>query len=388
MRRSAGVSLAHFFTAITSCLAAFAVLGVLLNGCGGGGMKSAAALDPGPTASFAFVADSVSGDVAVFSVGVTGILTQMGTPIASGAGAEFLAVDPVHNFLYVTNQNANTISAFSINTMTGALAQVPGSPFATGLTPHGVAVDSLGRFAYVANQNDNSISAFSIDGATGALTPVPGSPFAGIDSPFGLTLHPLNSSLYVTNVNSNTVTQLTLDIVSGAPAVPGTVLAAGQTPIGVAVDPNGQFLYVGDHMQDAISSYSIDPFTAKLTPVSGPAASANTCSNSCHVNPLRVAIDRTSHFAYAADVGGNSVSAFSLSNGMLTAIGSPVPVGQHPFGVAFEPTNRFLYVANKVDNTISGFSADPNTGALTALPGSPFSVSGSGPAGIVIVPRH
>jgi 6-phosphogluconolactonase len=38
---------------------------------------------------------------------------------------------------------------------------------------------------------------------------------------------------------------------------------------------------------------------------------------------------------------------------------------------------QFAYVANLADNTVSGYSIDRKTGALTAVPGSPF-VTGGG----------
>ena len=87
-----------------------------------------------------------------------------------------MAFDPTHKLLFVNNQAANTLSAFSVNTGTGMLTAVPGSPFATGARPTAVAVDSAGKFVFVANQAGNSIAVFSI-GVNGVLTPVVGSPF-------------------------------------------------------------------------------------------------------------------------------------------------------------------------------------------------------------------
>jgi 6-phosphogluconolactonase (cycloisomerase 2 family) len=91
-------------------------------------------------------------------------------------------------------------------------------------------------------------------------------------------------------------------------------------------------------------------------------------------------------FLFVTDVGGNQVSSFVLSNGSLTASAAPASTGQHPFGVALDPSSSFLFVANKVDNTISVFSVNANTGALTAVSGSPFAAGGAGPTGIVLVP--
>jgi len=40
--------------------------------------------------------------------------------------------------------------------------------------------------------------------------------------------------------------------------------------------------------------------------------------------------------------------------------------------VAVDQSGRFLYVSNRNAGTVSGFRIDEATGALTAVPGSPF----------------
>lgn len=47
--------------------------------------------------------------------------------------------------------------------------------------PTSVAVDPSGKFAYVANNGSSDVSAFTINTATGALTAVVGSPFAVVN---------------------------------------------------------------------------------------------------------------------------------------------------------------------------------------------------------------
>ncbi len=63
--------------------------------------------------------------------------------------------------------------------------------------------------------------------------------------------------------------------------------------------------------------------------------------------------------------------------------GSPFAAGGNPHSLVLQPFGpfdygaEFLYTANfdGTISTISGFSVDTNTGALTALSGSPFAVS-------------
>jgi 6-phosphogluconolactonase (cycloisomerase 2 family) len=134
----------------------------------------------------------------------------------------------------------------------------------------------------------------------------------------------------VNKLNSNTVSSFLIDSDTGALIpVPGSSFPTGQTPIGLIADPNGKFLYVGDHMQDAISAYSIDPQSGALTRISGPAVATTGCPG-CHMNtrPLRLAIHPMNSFAYVTNMEGNSLSAFSLDNGALSR-----------FQLQFQPAN-------------------------------------------------
>jgi 6-phosphogluconolactonase len=75
----------------------------------------------------------------------------------------------------VVNGNpSNTVTAFTINSVTGQLTSVAGSPYAVGTGAGGLSVDRTGKFLYVANSGSNNVSAFTINGATGQLTQVTG----------------------------------------------------------------------------------------------------------------------------------------------------------------------------------------------------------------------
>jgi YVTN family beta-propeller protein len=79
-----------------------------------------------------------------------------------------VAVDPTGKFAYVTNSASNDVSMYTINATTGALTST--GMIATGTVPVSVAVDPAGKFAYVTNSASNDVSIYSIDAATGALT--------------------------------------------------------------------------------------------------------------------------------------------------------------------------------------------------------------------------
>jgi 6-phosphogluconolactonase len=351
---------------------------------------------PGPATSFAFVTNSGAGTVSAFAVSASGSLSPVaGSPFAAGAGAEFMAMDKVHNFLFVANQGANNLSAFSMNTGTGMLAAVPGSPFATGAAPVGVAVDPMGRFVFVGNQNDNSVSVFNINAANGALTQAPGSPFTGVTNPFSVTVAPTGAFLFVSNFNGNagtgnTVSTFSINAATGSlipvNAPQATSSPAGITaPIGIVTD--GTFVFVGNHMAESVVPLAINGANGALTAVSPLPAPASGCGVSCHHNPLRLAVDPMDRFIYWTNVQAGTLSAFNINHGALMAV-AETPTGQHPFGLALDPSGALLYVVNKVDNTISGFSVNPNTGMVSPLPGSPFPEGSQAPTDIVIVAKR
>jgi DNA-binding beta-propeller fold protein YncE len=370
---------------------AFALAAILfeLNGCGMSNNTPAPAASP--VTSFAFVSNSATGAVSAFAIHSSGALTPVaGSPFASGAGAEMMALDSVHNFLFVSNQSTNTLSVFAADTSSGKLTAAPGSPFATEATPHGVAVDPFGKFVYVAGEG-GGISAFAINGTTGFLTPIAGSPFLGLTSAFGVVISPAGDSLYVNNLNSNTVSAFHVDsvtgaltLISGSPFLSANTASGFATPIGLATD--GKQLFISDHMAETIVPFTINAGGDITAPAALPTPAAS-CTTSCHNNPLRMAVHPQDKFLYATNVQAGTLSTFSIGSGSLASI-AEVPTGQHPFGVALTPAGNFLYVVNKVDSTISAFSVDA-TGKPAPLPGSLFSDSSlQAPTDILIVPMR
>jgi hypothetical protein len=76
------------------------------------------------------------------------------------------------SFAYVANSGDGTVSAYKIDSTTGALSMV--GSFQAGSDPTSVAVDPSGKFAYVANFNDDTVSAYTINSTTGALSQLSG----------------------------------------------------------------------------------------------------------------------------------------------------------------------------------------------------------------------
>lgn len=146
--------------------------------------------------------------VAAYSVAADGALTYISNTYTGGDVPGSLTISPNGNFLYATNADGNTVSAFTItpNATSGGnpepLTPVSGSPFSNigGSNNNSPAVEPTSHYLYVNNYNAESITAFSINQTTGALTQL-GSPVPinGTGQNFRLAIDPKSSYLYATN---------------------------------------------------------------------------------------------------------------------------------------------------------------------------------------------
>ena len=307
-------------------------------------------------------------------------------------------------FVYVANGGSSNISAYSINATSGELTAIAGSPFPAGNVPYSVAVDPSGKFAYVANQGDGSVSAFAVDATSGALTTVSGSPFAAGPFPQSVTVDPSDRFVYVTNGNAGNVSAYTINAGSGAlTAVVGSPFAAGNSPHAVTVySPKfgynataNAFAYVANGGSNDISAYTINGVTGALTAVGGSPFAAGNGPRSVALDPSGPVtssptgvgtVDPSGKFAYVANANSNNISAYTINGntGALTAVsGSPFAAGV-PYSAAVDPAVKFLFVTNEVSNSISAYTIN-TSGALTAVSGAPFA-AGSAPWSVTVDP--
>jgi 6-phosphogluconolactonase len=142
--------------------------------------------------------------------------------------------------------------------------------------------------------------------------------------------------------------------------------ATGSGPNGVAVDSSGRFMYVVNLLSNNVSGYAIGT-DGTLKPVPGSPFAAGS-------GPGWVTIDPTGRFLYVANCadlcsgsGQGSVSGYAINKttGALVAVpGSPFTADQVPYAVAIDPTGSFAYVANYRSSTISVFKIDQCSGSL------------------------
>jgi len=313
----------------------FVLLSLLLCLIACGSSSSGGGTNPAQPTEFLFGAS----DVSAFSINTqTGALTKTSS-IAGYRNGFGIVATPSVTFLYTDDVGNGGIDGFSISS-SGVLSTISGSPFPmpsgwNTLSVDSIAMDPAGKFLYVPDATSNDVVGFIIDGTTGALTPMSASPFP-----------------------------------------------TGASPQEAVVTPSGQFLYVSDinDPQGGISAFTIDSSTGALTSIAG-----SPFPTVAGGSPDGLVVDSSGKFLYAALSLDNSVAAFTINSntGVLTAVAgspfSPNLAGAYPiiYSIALHPSGKFLYAQGSLNGEIYGFTVDLSSGALASMTGSPFNRYGA-----------
>jgi DNA-binding beta-propeller fold protein YncE len=196
-----------------------------------------------------YVTDSVNYLLFNYTVSSSGSLSLVSTgtnPIATGPVPSGVAVDPCGRFVYVSNQNSNSVSGYAICTAINLNAQppclnadlslnpVPGSPFGAADLPGPIAVDAYASFVYVVDTGSSQISGFRISPGDGSLAALSPATVATNSGPNSIAIRGDDSWLFVANTNSNNVSEFGLTPASGSLTLQ-TAVTTLNYPSGVAV---------------------------------------------------------------------------------------------------------------------------------------------------------
>lgn len=242
----------------------------------------------------------------------------------------------------------------------------------------------MNAYVYAIGLN-GQVAAFPIDNTTGALkTPIA---TTGPSASLGMAVID-GAYLYASNpvpeIGASIDGWSILQTTGALTAVPGSPFSLGPFTLanGLAAADNlrsaGPFLYLAD-------AGKIDAL--KVDTNSGGSLSVVPGSPFVSGTNLYLATDHLNRFVFAADEdppGGVLAFTIDSTTGALTAVpGSPFPISSSSSGVAqlsqivVDPSGNFVYVALTSTNQVAAF-AIASTGALTPVPGSPFA-AGKGP---------
>ena len=331
--------------------------------------------------SFVYVNNQdTTNTVSGFNVLSTGVLQPIvGSPFVTGGagstvtcfGLDRMVVTPAsstnaNKFIFVSNSGDQTISAFQINTTTGALTLAPGTPAATGL-----AIDGCGGISLAVTPDGNflmassggAIQSFNI-GATGALTPAVLTPAAQPETSVGMKISPNGQFLALstvtgvsmyTNNNNGSLTAI------GAGPFPG--LGSGQIA-GLEFSCAADTLYANE--ASGGTSSITDAWSVATTGTLTPIAGSPFLATGQNADVVVLSADNTK--LYTSDQLNNAITAFDVVTG--GGLINPLAFGgvgtvHAPTGLAIDANGTFLYVADdSVGIAVFGIAAN---GSLTAL---------------------
>jgi len=358
------------------------------------------------------------------------LLKQVGRPLDSTEVPSRATADPAGGFVYVSNNVSKTVSAFSIDPISGALSEVPGSPFKAGTAPTGVTVDPAGQFVYVANSGSDNVSAYTINATSGALAQIPGSPFKAGVNPIEIAVTrapaPMPGNVYVADTSNNAVKEI---LAAGganwlqdlaALQLPNSVKAISAEftrPTGIAVDGHGN-VYVTEQGGNSVkvitptSGYhefkplgprfdqptgiAVDSMGDVYVTESGgkvkeivatrgniPASAISITLGPKFDKPSGIAVDADGN-VYVADTGHRVVKKIVAVHGSIPPSPNIVTLGgvaagcvfncpDSPVGVAVDATGN-LYVADAANGEVEEFVS--GRGAPVRLVGGLSSLSG------------
>lgn len=285
------------------------------------------------------------------------------------------AIDPTGSFLYQAVWPG--LWAFTIDRQTGNLTEMSASPYNDTENFEAVAVDQLGKFVYA--YAAGRVFAYSIQAGTGQLTPIAGSPFPALDSgeQFAIASDRLavsqdNKYLYV--ATGSGIFAFSISASTGALTVaPGSPFGGSAGQAFAIVAPSSGFLYetINGHAAP-IFGYSIDQNSGALTPIAGSPFGPN-CNGDNLTSPAN------GKFLFAAGCGMYQING---STGALT-FSFQDPTAPGGSWAVFDPASAFLWILQSLEPCfhceigVTAFQVDANSGNLTMVPNSFFSMTNS-----------
>ncbi len=234
--------------------------------------------------SFVLVANYDSGSIASFPVHDDGTLgTASGFVQHSGTGpnkerqegphAHWIATSPDNRFALAADLGLDQILIYGFDPSRGTFTpSISGfAKLKPGSGPRHLAFHPNGKFAYVLSEMESSVTAFSYQSKTGAMASLQTisalpADYSGTKEAAEIAVHPSGKFLYTSNRGHDSIAVFAIDEKKGTLKSLGQVLTGGKTPRHFAIDPRGNYLLAENQESNNIVIFHIDAATGNLTP--------------------------------------------------------------------------------------------------------------------------
>lgn len=228
------------------------------------------------------------GGISIFPINAD---NSLGTPTTVNAGRGPIGIATSRNnaAVYLIEQDSATsanLLGFAENPATGALTPLPGvtikagnvvsTGFPSGTSPSGILMNSSGTTLYVTDQVANQVAAYSI-GANGVPSLLANGTVGTESTPLGMSFDPLGKYLYVVTFGANTIDGYTLGP-NGEPirstVSASTVTGTGPTCVTTVASPavpkpHAVYLYTSNSLSNDVTAQQINEQDGSLELIQG-----------------------------------------------------------------------------------------------------------------------
>jgi 6-phosphogluconolactonase len=205
---------------------------------------------------------------------------------------------------------------------------------------------------------------------------------AEIASPSFLAVHPNRKYLYAANEvadfkgkkDEGAVSSFSIDPSSGKLTLLNQQPSGGSGPCHVAVDKSGRTLLVANYAGGSVASYSIDKDGTLSEPISKIQHQGSSVNKQRQEKPHAhfITADPGNRYVLTCDLGLDQVLLYRLDvkTSELTPNDPPfgkVKPGAGPRHLSFHPSGKFVYVNNEIDSTLTAFTFDKKNGSLAEI---------------------
>ena len=266
-------------------------------------------------------------------------IRQPGTTLPGiivGKSPHGVAVNPISDRIYVTNQESDSISIID-----GKTQRIVANNIHVGTFPHVVVTNPITNKVYVTNWgtiDTNSCTVSVLDGRTDKLiADIPTG-----NSPHSVTVNPNTNRVFVTNEDDNTIS-----VIDGNTDKVLKTVRVGNSPADIVIDEATNMIYVANQDDDTVSviNGSKDRGTVVAAIPSGSQPHGNAFNP--HTNKL-----------YISNVGSNTITVVNATTNKIIdriTIGDPNLADDFDFAshIAVNPNYNLIYVTSQDANAIT-----------------------------------
>jgi 6-phosphogluconolactonase len=228
---------------------------------------------------------------------------------------------------------------------------------------------------YTGKTGSKGIYAFDFDSATGKLTPR--GLAAESVSPSWVAIHPSGKFVYAANEagKQSAITAYSLDAKTAKLTQLNQLPAVGEDPCYLSFDQTGKYLFAANYSSGNVVVFPILP-DGKLGEHTAAVKDAGTRGpnkerqEAPHAHWVQVSPDN--RFVLVSDLGLDAILIyrFDATKGTLSPNDPPfgkLAPGAGPRHIAFSPNGKFVYVISELNSTVTAFAFDPAKGSLQNL---------------------